>query len=408
MRALFVTSLPVAPVLKMRGQILNMKKLLRLPLICSLLTLSLGLSASDVHGQKNAVPEACPAVGDAGVITLLVPVREKFDVPAMAMAVVTSEGIKYVGAVGVRKRGSDTAVALGDLWHLGSCTKAMTATMIAQLVERGRLKWDTTLADYFPEFAGQMDPAYRKITLSLLLSHRSGLPANLNLMKYRGDDVTKLRLQTVSEYLATKPESAPGSRYLYSNLGYVIAGAILEKASGKSWEQYMTEELFRPLHMSSAGFGGTGTPGKIDQPWPHFSNGEPASTNGPTVDNPPVYGPPGRVHCTIQDWAKFIQDQLRGTRGESALLKAQSYESLVTPPAGNYAFGWFVLERAWAGGRAFNHVGDNTMNCADVWIAPKKDFAILVCVNQGGDKALQASDAAVAAMLELLSKQQGL
>ncbi len=116
-------------------------------------------------------------------------------------------------------------------------------------------------------------------------------------------------------------------------------------------------------------------------------------------------GPAGRIHCTIQDWAKFIQDQLRGARGESALLKPESYQKLQTPPfAGDYALGWLVTERGWGGGKVLNHVGDNTMNCANVWIAPQKDFAILVCVNQSGDQAFQATDAAVAAMIKQLQK----
>lgn len=348
----------------------------------------------------------CPAVGDTNVTTLLKPIRQKFNVPAMAVVVVTSDGLKFAGAVGVRKRGTEVPVTLDDLWHLGSDTKAMTSTLIARLVERGQLRWDSTLAEVFPEIAPQMDADFRKVTLLQLLSHHAGLPANLDLVKYSGDDVASLRLRAVKEYLAKKPESAPGTKYLYSNLGYIIAGAVVEKVTGKTWEQNITEEVFKPLHMDSAGFGGTGTPGKIDQPWPHTRDGAPTAANGPRVDNPPVMGPAGRVHCTIQDWAKFIQDQLRGARGEPALLQPESYQKLQTPPfAGDYALGWLVTHRGWGGGEVLNHVGDNTMNCANVWIAPEKDFAVLVCVNQGGAVAFRAADAAVGAMIQLLQKK---
>ena len=101
-------------------------------------------------------------------------------------------------------------------------------------------------------------------------------------------------------------------------------------------------------------------------------------------------GPAGRIHCSIQDWARFVQDQLRGARGESALLKPESYQKLQTQPfGGDYALGWIVVLRSWGGGKVLNHGGDNTMNCANVWVAPKKDFAILVCVNQSGDQAFK-------------------
>jgi hypothetical protein len=158
--------------------------------------------------------------------------------------------------------------------------------------------------------------------------------------------------------------------------------------------------------MKSAGFGGTGMLGRIDEPWPHTADGQPTSQNGPEMDNPPVMGPAGRVHCSIQDWGRFIQDELRGARGEPALLKPASYQTMQTPPfGGDYALGWLVGQRDWAGGKALNHGGDNTMNLANVWVAPGRDFAILVCVNQSGDAAFKASDEAVGALIDLVKKQ---
>jgi CubicO group peptidase (beta-lactamase class C family) len=363
-----------------------------------------------INKQKAAklgpAPVFCPMVGDEAVTQALKPIRQKFNVPAMAVAAVTSDGIKFTGAVGVRKRGTEIPVTLDDLWHLGSDGKAMTSTLIARLVERGQLRWDSTLAEVFPDLAPQMDPEFQKVTLLQLLSHRAGLPANLNLIKYSGDDVQALRLRAVREELTKKPESRPGSTYAYSNLGYIIVAAVVEKTTGQPWERTITEEVFKPLQMKSAGFGGTGTRGQIDQPWPHTSNGQPTVENGPDMDNPPVMSPAGRVHCSIQDWAKFIQDQLRGDRGEPALLKPESYQKLHTPPfGGDYALGWIVVKRDWGGGTVLNHGGDNTMNFANVWVAPQRDFAILVCVNQSGDTAFQASDEAVGAMIKLLKNR---
>ena len=343
-----------------------------------------------------------PRATDKAITSALEPIRQKSGVPAIAAAVVTSAGIEFIGAVGVRKRGTEIPVTLDERWHLGSDTKAMTSTLIAKLVEQSKLKWDITMAEAFPNLAPQMHADFQKVTLLQLLSHRAGLPPNLQLVKYIGDDVMALRLRAVREELAKKPKTPPGKTYTYSNLGYIIAGAVVEKVTGKSWEQLMRSEIFEPLQMNSAGFGGTGTPGKVDQPWPHTGDGKPTAENGPDMDNLPVMGPAGRVHCSLQDWAKFIQDQLRGDRGESALLKPEAYQTLHKVHfGGDYALGWMVTERSWGGGKVLNHAGDNTMNFANAWIAPKRDFAIIACVNQSGKAAFAATDDAIVALMKL-------
>lgn len=153
----------------------------------------------------------CPASGDTNVTELLKPIRQKFNIPAIAATIVTGDGIKFVGTVGVRKRGTEIPVGLDDLWHLGSDGKAMTATLIAKLVEQGKLRWNSALAEIFPELAPQMNSEFQKVTLPELLSHRAGLPANLNLRDYRGDDVQSLRLRAVREELAKHRKARPAA-----------------------------------------------------------------------------------------------------------------------------------------------------------------------------------------------------
>jgi CubicO group peptidase (beta-lactamase class C family) len=353
-----------------------------------------------LESLNKPAPSQPELAADRRISDLLTPVQQQFDVPAIAGAIVTSEGLVAFGVTGVRKRGTNAPAMPGDLWHLGSDTKALTATLIAQLVEQGQLKWDTTLADVFPGSSFNIHPDFRGVTILQLLSHRAGLPPNLQLIDYLGVDGRRERLRAVRQELAKPPESAPGSKYEYSNFGYIIAGAIVEKVTGKPWETNMALHVFGPLQMTSAGFGGTGTPGKLDQPWSHMPDGQPVPQNGPKVDNPPVMGPPARVHCTIQDWSKYVADFLRGMEGKPALLPDAAYKKLSTPPfGGDYALGWIVTERDWAGGTALTHGGSNTMNYATVWIAPKRDFALLACTNQGGDAAQQACDAAVVALL---------
>lgn len=325
------------------------------------LVLAVVLTLSTCGRLAGAADPVCPVAGDQAVTDALKPIQQKHHLPALAGAIVTSKGLEVGGVVGVRKSGTGIPASLDDRWHLGSDTKAMTATLVGSLVEQGLLKWNTTAADVFPDLASAFDPAMKNVTVLHLLSHGAGLPANLSApwFKAGGDgSPQKQRLEVLKQALSQKPEFTPGSKFQYSNLGYVIVGAMVEKVTGISWEEAIQGRVFKPLEMTTAGFGGTGTPGQIDQPWGHQDGGRPVAANGPAADNPPVLGPAGRVHCTIQDWAKFVADQLRGARGRPALLKTSTYQALHTPPfGGDYGLGWIVVKRDWGGGTVFNHAG---------------------------------------------------
>src|SRR5215472_16531462 len=116
--------------------------------------------------------QAAPAPED--LRSLLEPILGKHDLPALAGAIVTSKGLQAVGVVGARKYGTKVAATINDQFHLGSDTKAMTATLLAMYVEQGKLGWDWTLERIFPELASSMNPAYRRVTLEQMLAHRAG------------------------------------------------------------------------------------------------------------------------------------------------------------------------------------------------------------------------------------------
>jgi len=370
------------------------------PVVKILIIFVLASNVLQVLGQDSP--------GEKGINDILEPIRQKHKLPALTGAIVTSKDLNAIGAVGVRKTGIDIPVTLKDKWHLGSDTKAMTAMLIGALVEQGKLKWETTLEEVFPGIATSLHPKLRKVTIIHLLSHRAGLIANFNWQMVPVTGTIQDQRRAVLKMAASaKPLSDPGSKYNYSNLGYVIAGAMAEKVTNTSWEDLITKTIFEPLGMKSVGFGGTGTPGKIDQPWGHGSKGKPVSGNGPKMDNPLVIGPAGTVHCILEDWSKFVIDQLRGARGEPALLQPETYTKLHTPPfGGNYSLGWLVTQRNWGGGTVLTHAGSNTMNFAVVWLAPQRDLAVLVCTNQGGSAAQKACDEAAGELIELHFKDK--
>lgn len=369
--------------------------------------LSLVLAVSLAAGQAAAAA-VCPADGDPNITSLLEPILQEHKVPALCAAVINSRGLVAKGAVGIRRADTAIAVTVGDLWHLGSDTKAMTATLIGRLVEQDKLRWDSTLGEIFDELAPEMHPGLKNVTVLQLLSHQAGLEENYlwPLHSLKGTP-SQQRYGVVKKAVSNKPKYPVASGTHYSNLGYVVAGAAVEKITGSTWEEQIRQLVFEPLKMTTVGFGGVGTVGKIDQPWPHKENGKPVLSNGPQMDNPLLIAPAGCVHCSIEDWARFVADQLNGAMGKPGLLKPETYKTIQTPPfGGDYALGWVVTQRDWGGGTVFNHGGSNTMNFANVWIAPNRDFAAIVCTNQGGDEAFAATDDAASALIGAYIKQQ--
>ncbi|MBN1126199.1 MAG: beta-lactamase family protein [Sedimentisphaerales bacterium] len=343
--------------------------------------------------------------------SILIATRDKYNLPAVGAAVIRQGKVAALDAIGVRKDGSDILVTRNDQFHLGSCTKAMTATMVAMLVEQGKLNWDRPLSETFPDM--DMHPDYKSVTLRHLFMHRSGLPKEswpkgmgfMDVHRMEGNPRTQRR-QYTEQILKQEPVSKPGTQYIYSNAGYTVAAVIAEEATNRSWEDLMTNMLFKPLGMKTAGFGAMGQPGKIDQPWQHKRAGNhliPISP-GPFSDNPPAIGPAGTVHCSLSDWVRFVQLHL-GVRGQR-LLRPETLQYLHTPSfRGDYALGWVVVERSWAGTKVLTHAGSNTMNYAMVWVVPEAQYAVLVVTNCNGDQSEKACDEAAQALIHAYSPQ---
>ena len=358
------------------------------PTACVLLLSPALAGQQEAAAPKAAVaPRAADALQDLG--PLLAPIRESHAMPALGAAVLVDGKLVALGVDGIRKEGDPAKVTRDDLWHLGSCTKAMTATLFAQQVAAGTLTWETTVGEALPSLRDDMHEEARKITMASLLQHRSGLPSQppmaqwLELFKFDGSD-TEARREVAARMLAKQPEAELGERFLYSNAGYMIAGAALEQVTGKTWQQLMQTELFTPLGMTTAGFGAPGNDKRVEQPWGHV---ETARGSQPRFgDNPTSLGPAGTVHATLQDWARFVALHLGVVANEdNPVVAAPLLAALHQPPQGaDYALGWVRTQRDWAPGPILWHNGSNTMWYAVTWMAPKTNFAVLVTCNHGG------------------------
>ncbi|MEM7383452.1 MAG: serine hydrolase domain-containing protein, partial [Verrucomicrobiota bacterium] len=305
------------------------------------------------HAQTERFPDALKRLHEAS------------GVPAVASLLLKNGKLEWVEAVGIRKKGEKTKVKKTDKFHLGSNTKAMTATLAAILVEKGVVSWDTTLSDHIKN--RWLHEGFREVTLTQLLSHAGGCPGSPSrelwletVMSAGRTKPVKQREALLKGVLSVKPAFTPGEGYEYSNCGYAAAGLILERASRTPWEKLITRELFKPLGMKSAGFRAPASDNRLDHPWGHSIQGQPVPPR-PSGDNPDAIGPGATVHCTISDWARFANLHLEAEPG-SLIKEKETFDFLhrVHNQQGNYGMGWLVQDHPEAG-RILAHDGSNTM-----------------------------------------------
>lgn len=341
----------------------------------------------------------------------LKPYLSKYELPAIAAAVVKDGKIIAAGAVGSRRAGANIPVTLNDRFHIGSDTKAMTALLAAMLVEEGKLRWNSTPGEVFPELAGKMDPGFRNITLEQLLSHTSGMPSDnqafadlLAKSVFQDGNLDELRYFLLREWSTLPLEAPPGSRFAYSNMGYTIVGAMIERAGGKTWDELITERVFQPLGLKTAGLGPQSSLGRVDAPLGHVVvDGKiKAFLAGPNGDNPAVIGPAGIAHMSVLDFARWAGWNAGEGRRGPHLVSPDTLKKLHTPvvsmppkkgaapgtPAhGQYALGWGRVDVDWAPRPLIYHGGSNMKNLAHIWLDPRQDFAMVIVTNIGGEKA---------------------
>ncbi|PNY35294.1 hypothetical protein C2E31_18945, partial [Rhodopirellula baltica] len=293
---------------------------------------------------------------------------DRHDVPGMAFTIVNSQGTVQSGCVGTRHRGFDDPISIDDKFSIGSNTKSMTATLAAVLVDEGKIDWSTTIGDVWPKASSQdLHPKLRSVTLEQLLSHQSGMAANVSeldpaawsdFFKEAQSPVLERR-QLLSVALASAP-TQPQNKFAYSNMGYAVASAMLETRARQSFESLMQEHLFDQLGMRSAEFRTLKTAKQMRPPfvWGHKADGTPIDPRTAGADNPSVYAAAGTVRLNIEDHAKYAQWLLRG-KPEPVLKTQASFDHLQKPlvdhtsPGAKYACGWICVPTP--NGPALNH-----------------------------------------------------
>jgi len=326
--------------------------------------------------------------------------------PGLAAVVVRSDGPPRIYVSGERRIGKGDLITPADRMHLGSLTKAITATLIGALAEKRLMTFETTIGQTFPELSGRIQPAYRNVSVRQLLSHAGGIPPYRTreslrwLLTLKGTPGEQ-RLAFAERVLTEPPRFEPGTRREYSNAGGAIAGAMAERIGGSAYRQLVQELVFAPLGGHAA-FGNPGLAAE-PQPWGHIRTVAGTVTEvTPAIllyTTPLAIEPAGDASPSMPDYGRFLQLHLRGLRGRDDALKATTIQQLhgrVAPdnPALGFGMGWAVMTRD--GVESHEHVGSYGAYVAYATIQPSRDIAVGVFTNLGGGQDLRDAVARVA------------
>ena len=330
---------------------------------------------------------------------------------AVAAAVIIDGQLAGAAVSGERRRGSGISVTVDDRWHFGSITKSMTATLLAVLEDDGRLTLDETLADLLPDI--EIAGGWGACTLHHLLTHTAGAPANFgshfqDVWPDTAEELVAERRRFTAAVFTGEPLSPCGERFVYSNVGYTIAGHIAETLAGEPYETLIQNRVFAPLALSSAGFGPPRGERPDQEPVGHlilWDRRIPMDPFESRADNSPLIAPAGTVHMTIGDLARYGAAHLEGEHGtEPVLLPRSSWERLHAPFLEDYASGWVRHERDWAGGPVIWHNGSNTYWYALLVLVPASNAVLAFATNDG---AIQAAETAFGELAEQLNELAG-
>ncbi len=379
-----------------------------------IMLLTFATNSFAVFAQTEATENkvAANSLSSSQIRSVLQTVRAETQVPAITAAFITADSIK-TDAIGVRRSDRPATVKKDDKFHIGSITKSVTSTIAAELVEAGFIRWTTTVSEAFPEFAAQMNPAFRNVTLEQLLRHRAGFSSYaaseeiLSTVGYTG--TPRQQRLAFTRDLLTQPPVFPIGEFNYSNAGYSIAGAMLERATGISWEKLVKFGLFAQLDADAViGWAAFNNP---NQPFGHFEEGTIYSTPGqlftPHDPNdaanlysyfPNAISPSGNISLNAEDLAKYVQVHLRGLMGRNTgLLRSSTIKRLHHPNSGPivpntevfYSSGW--LEGSLDSVPTSTHSGSaDTFYCV-MAVQPTRGKAAIAIVNSGGDRGENAA-----------------
>ncbi|MFO7252314.1 MAG: serine hydrolase domain-containing protein [Actinomycetes bacterium] len=300
---------------------------------------------------------------------------ERYRVPGASVAV-EHGGETHTFTAGVLNADTRAPVRPDSLFQIGSITKVYTATQLMLLVEEGRLTLDTRVIEVLPEFRVADPHTTEHVTIRHLLTHTSGLDGDLFLDTGRGDDCVAKYVEACADLAQIHPL---GATHSYCNSGFVIAGRVVERLTGKVWDAALREQIIEPLGLTHTWtlpedvlrFGAAvgHLDGKVAPVW-HLMRS---------------CGPAGLISARPRDVVAFARAHLtpgRLLRDPEAMREPQVKVPNPQHLGSHWGIGWILDE--WDGHRVFGHGGNTIGQSARLWVV---DDTIVCAVANGGHTA---------------------
>lgn len=318
---------------------------------------------------------------------------EHWGVPGVTVGILKDGDVQLHG-YGVASIETNQPVQEDTLFQIGSISKVFTATLIMQLVEEGKLDLDAPVSSYLPDLELQDKTAQDKVTLRHLLSHTSGIYGDFFDDFGNGDDALA---KAIEQYKTLRQLTEPGELWSYSNSGFNLAGAVIEKVLEMPYEQAIRERIFQPLGMDRSTF------------FAHEAIVYPVALGhtevSPDSDEiqvcrsyplPRAVNPAGGIISTVEDLLKFAALHINGgSVGDEQLLQPESVAAMQQEQteAANFADSWGI---GWDitiadGQKVIGHGGSTNGFQARLSIVPEQKYAIAVLTN--GDRGWAVNNA---------------
>ena len=325
-------------------------------------------------------------------------ILETHHIPGASVLVIKDGEVIHQASAGMRNVEGGLATDTKTLFAIGSTSKAFTAVMLGQLVDEGKLHWDDPVARHIPEFRLSDPLTSMQVTVRDMLCHRTGQPRHdlaWFMSRFEREDLLR-RMQ----YLA--PFAPLRGAFCYNNLMWMAAGIIIERITGKPWEQNLQERLFEPLGMKDAN-------SSTDATQAHSANYALPyeKIDGKLVRVPfhqiDAVGPAGSINAHIEDYGKWLMMNLNGGMVDGrALVSESSLAEIFTPQMAInpdnilvesivrfkefsplvYTLGW-VLQH-YRGRRLLMHAGGIDGFTAFINVLPEEKTGVVVLSNLGG------------------------
>lgn len=329
---------------------------------------------------------------------------QTFDVPGIAVAVVKDGKIIHSKGYGVRSMKTMQPVNENTLFGVASNSKAFTAAALAMLSDEGKLNWDDKVRDYIPEFKLYNPYVTEEFTIRDLLTHRSGLGLGAGDLMMFPDQNTFTKKDIIHNLRYLKPVSSFRTKYDYDNLLYIVAGEIIAKVAGMSWEDFIEQKIMQPLGMNGSYASIARIKNRENLISPH------APVNGKVqaidIDWSETANAAGGICSNLTDLSKWIIMQMNGgkygddnkkqlfsAKQQNEMWSLQTIIPVNTIPPYNthfsgYGLGWFLSDVK--GYKQVSHTGGLAGVVTQITLLPEMKLGIIVLTNQQQGAAFTA------------------